>query len=290
MNDRRLRAAAPRGAGRRRPPDPRRRPPPAARSRPRPGRRRCPGTPRASWRSWRRCGSPARARRPAARARATGWPGGSARRAGRAAGSPDAASRRRPCRRCDSRRAHGAPVAQVAVHPADAHDAAIARHRADQPLAEHHLRADAALVVAAAGDGEQPPPGLVDQQHLRVREPEILGDAVEHRAQQPSRSPAWFIRDDSRCSTHSSLALLRRHRGSSARRDRARRSRVRSSGASGNRCPVTWSTPSTSNTSDASSRKMPAMPVCDAIASMRDAIRSNIGPDVSERAKRSCSA
>ena len=105
-----------------------------------------------------------------------------------------------------------------------------------------------------------------------------------------SRSPAWFSRDDSRCRTHSSprcsdgtAVIAGDISGSPA-------AAFASPGSSGNRCSVTWSTPSTSNTSHASSRKIPVMPVCDAIASMRDVIRSNIGPDVSERAKRSCSA
>ena len=154
---------------------------------------------------------------------------------------------------------------------------AIARHRADQPLAEHHLGADAALVVAAAGDGEQPPPGLVDQQHLRVLNPKSSAEAVEHRAQQPLQVAAWFMRDDSRCSTHSSLALVRRRL-----RLRARQIGLGPASpapaASGNRCAVMWWTASTSNTSDASSRKIPVMPVCDAIASMRAAMRSNVGP------------
>ena len=35
-----------------------------------------------------------------------------------------------------------------------------------------------------------------------------------------------------------------------------------------------------------SRRKMPVIPVCEAMASMRIAIRSNVGPEVSERTNR----
>ena len=99
------------------------------------------------------------------------------------------------------------------------------------------------------------------------------------------------MRDDSRCSTHSSLRMSD---GADAIAGGTSGSPAAVAGVAGilgqQVLGDRGGRRSTSKTSEASSRKIPVMPVCDAIASMRDAIRSNVGPDVSERAKRSCSA
>ena len=87
------------------------------------------------------------------------------------------------------------------------------------------------------------------------------------------------MRDDSRCSTHSSLRLS----GGGCSSTLGRSGVASGSGGSVDRCAVICSTASTSNTSDASRRKIPLIPVCDAIASMRAAMLSNVGPAVSER-------
>ena len=97
------------------------------------------------------------------------------------------------------------------------------------------------------------------------------------------------MRDDSRCSTHSSLRMSDGIAACAAGRSTSTGVAPATTGSSGSRCSVILWTSRTSKTSEAISRKIPLMPVCDAIASMREAIRSKVGPDVSERAKRSCS-
>ena len=179
--------------------------------------------------------------------------------------------------------AHRAAVAQLAVQVADAQQAPVAGDGADQPLAEHHLGPDAALVVAAAGDGEQAPPGLVQQQHLGVVEPEVLGQALQHRrpAARPGRPPGSCA---ARSAAGPTAPRGPRAGGRAASGSSSAAGRSAGGGASGgSRCPLTANTSSTSKMSDASSRKIPCMPVWEAIASMRAAIDSNSGPAVSDR-------
>ena len=65
------------------------------------------------------------------------------------------------------------------------------------------------------------------------------------------------------------------------------RSAAGSAGSGGPRWPVTSKISSTSQMSALRRRNIPAIPVCEAIASIRTAILSNVGPDVSARTKRS---
>ena len=59
-----------------------------------------------------------------------------------------------------------------------------------------------------------------------------------------------------------------------------------SSGSGGIKKPSNGSSPSTSYTSAESNRNTPAIPVCDAITSMRSPISSKSGPSVSEWSNR----
>ena len=85
--------------------------------------------------------------------------------------------------------AHAARVlAHLAQVPDPQRRAAGGRH-ADEPLADGHLRADALGLVAAAGDREEAPPVLVEQQHERVLVAEQLGQARRRwRSRTVSRS------------------------------------------------------------------------------------------------------
>ena len=96
-------------------------------------------------------------------------PAGSARRAGRAAGSPGAARARRLRPLDISARARRG---RSAGRCPSGRRAAMRRSRATVPISPSPNTTSEPTplsLVAAAGDGEQPPPGLVDQQHLRVR-------------------------------------------------------------------------------------------------------------------------
>ena len=174
--------------------------------------------------------------------RAAAAPAGSARRPGPAAGSR--AQRVPPRRRCYARRA---PRGRSAGRCPSGRRAACADRappcrsgpRRTPPPTPTPLS-----LVAAAGDGEQPPPGLVDQQHLRVRRSRSPRPGC--RAPPPSSAPdpaPGSCALDSRCSTHSSS----RWSGGTCRL--AGRSGRRVAGSGGRRWPSTCSTSSTSKTS-----------------------------------------
>ncbi len=79
--------------------------------------------------------------------------------------------------------ADGAPVAQLRSDPGHPHRTLASRHRADQPLAERHLRPHSARAVPVARGGDQMS-AVVGEQHHGVVKPELVVERLEHVLQQ----------------------------------------------------------------------------------------------------------
>ena len=75
--------------------------------------------------------------------------------------------------------AHGEAVLAQLAEVADPHGGGAGGGHADDALADGHLGADALVVVAVAGDGEQAPAVLVEEQQHRVGVAEQRGQAVD---------------------------------------------------------------------------------------------------------------
>ena len=75
-------------------------------------------------------------------------------------------------------------VAQVAFEARHTQKAALAGDRADQPLADGDLGADAALAVAPRGHRDEPLAPIVQEQHARVREVKVVVERLQHDVEQ----------------------------------------------------------------------------------------------------------